>query len=116
MAEIGKRLSISKEICGYGLALKQYTHVNLLGGIVPQGNVEVITMKNPSELGSRIESLREKVRRNWVRLAVENEIKNGFLDLIQGQGSRICRREDETDSSIDSPRSIACEKSLRAGS
>lgn len=83
LAERGQRLGQRREIWGYGLGLRQYTDVNLLARIIPQGRVEVITMGSPSELQGRIEGLRDRVRRNWLRSAVRKELESGFLELVQ---------------------------------
>jgi len=89
LAERGRRLSRQKEMWGYGLGLRRYTDVHLLARVIPPERVEVITMDNPSELRGRVEDLRERVRRNWLRSAVRKELEGGFLELVQVQAPTV---------------------------
>lgn len=76
-----KRITTGRDIWGYGLGLKEYTDVNLLSRILPQDRVEVISMKNPSELRARLETLVERVQRNWLKVAVQEELTKYRVEL-----------------------------------
>jgi hypothetical protein len=69
------------EIWGYGLGLKEYTDVGLLNRILPQDRVDVVSMRNTSELRSRLEGLVERVQRNWLKAAVQEELTKYHVEL-----------------------------------
>jgi hypothetical protein len=89
LAMHGQKLAQQKEIWGYGLGLRRYTDVTLLAKVIPSERVEIITMRNPSELQGLIESLREKVRRRWIQSAVARELESGFLELVQVETPKV---------------------------
>lgn len=93
LSEKAKKINSQRDIWGYSLGLKQYTDVQLLSKIIPQDKIEVVTMKHPSELKGRIESLREKMRKNWLRSAVQKELREGYLEIVPVEAPKVDDRK-----------------------
>lgn len=102
LGQYAKKIVDGREIRGYGLGLKEYTDVGLLSRILPQDRVEVVSMKNTSELRARLLGLVERVQRNWLRIAVQEELAKYRVELQSISESKTSGQTVSQDFSIRS--------------